>query len=57
MICISIDNVSSNTVGGRCYSAHQDVGIFAEDHIDMVSCVRLQLVAGDRSVLNKTNLL
>ena len=39
MICITIDNGSDNTVGGRYYSGHQAVGKFAEHHIDMVSCV------------------
>ena len=35
-ICITIDNGSSNTVGESCYSAHQTVSRFAEDHSDMV---------------------
>ena len=35
----TIDNGSNNTVGGRCYSAHQAVSRFPEHHIDMVSCV------------------
>ena len=52
MICITIDNGSNNTVGGRGYSAHQAVSRFAEDHIYMVSCVHrkcktLAWVSGD----------
>ena len=39
MICIAIDNGSDNTVGGSYYSAHQAVGKFAEQNLDMVSCV------------------
>ena len=39
MICIAIDNDSNNTVGGSCYSAHQDVKKFVKHHIDMVCCV------------------
>ena len=48
MICIAIDNSSSNTVGGSYYSAHQAVGKFVEHHIDMVSCVhhKCQIRAG-----------
>ena len=39
-LCITIDNGSNNPVGGSCYSAHQAVSRFAEDHIDMASnCV------------------
>ena len=52
MICIAIDN----TTGGSCYSAHQDVGKFAEHHIDMVSCVhcKCQTRAGVSGDVNKT---
>ena len=39
MICIAIDNVCNNTVGESCYSSHQAVSKFAENHIDMVSYV------------------
>ena len=39
LIYITIDNGSNNTVGGSCYSAHQDGSKFAEHHIDMVSGV------------------
>ena len=39
MICITIDNGSTNTVGGTGYSAHQAVSRFAEDHIELFSYV------------------
>ena len=39
LIGVTIDNGSTNTVGGSSYSAHQAVSRFAEHHIDMVSCV------------------
>ena len=39
MISITTDNSSTNSVGGSCYSAHQTVSRFAEDHIDIVSCI------------------
>ena len=56
MICIAIDNGSDNTVGGSYYSAHQAVGKFAENHIDMVSCIRrkYQTRAGVSGDINKT---
>ena len=56
MICIAINNSSDNTVGGGYYSAHQDVGKFAENHIDMVSCVhrKCQTRAGVSGDVNKT---
>ena len=56
MICIAIDNVSDNTVGGRYYPAHQAVGKFAEHDIDMVSSVhrKCQTRAGVSGVVNKT---
>ena len=37
MICITIDNDSNIAIGGSCYSAHQSVSRFGEDHIDIVS--------------------
>ena len=37
MISITIDNGSNNNVGRSCYSAHQAVSKFIEDHIDIVS--------------------
>ena len=56
MICIAIDNGSDDTVMGSYYSAHQAVGIFAEHHIDMVSCVhrKCQTGAGVSGDDNKT---
>ena len=56
MICIVIDNGSDNTVGGSYYSAHQAIGKFVENHIDMVSCVyrKCQTRAGVSGDVNKT---
>ena len=56
MICIAFDNGSNNTVGGSYYSTHQAVGKFAENHIDMVSCVhrKCQTRAGVSGYVNKT---
>ena len=55
MICIAIDNGSDNTVGGSYYSAHQAVGKYAENHIDMVSCIhsKCQTRAGVSGDVNK----
>ena len=44
-ICITIDNVSNNTVGGSCHSAHNVESRFAVHHIDMVSCVHCKCQA------------
>ena len=33
-----LDNGSNNAVEGSCYSAHQAVSRFVEDHLVMVSC-------------------
>ena len=56
MICIAIDNSSSNTVGGSYYSAHQVVGKFVECHIYMVRCIhsKCQTRAGISGDVNKT---
>ena len=55
MICIAIDNSSNNTVGGSYYSAHQAVGKFEENHIDMVSCAhrKCQTRVGVSGEVNK----
>ena len=37
LICITIDNGSTNTVVGSFYSAHQAVSRFGEHNIDFVS--------------------
>ena len=39
MICITIDNDSNNIVASSCYSDHKAENRFAEDYIDIVSCV------------------
>ena len=51
----TIDNDSDNTFGGSYYSAHQAVGRFVEDHIDMDSCVhrKCQSRAGVLGRINK----
>ena len=56
MICIAIDNGRDNTAGGSYYSAHQAVGTFAEQHIEMVSCIgrKYQTRAGVSGDINKT---
>ena len=55
MICIAIDNGSTNTIVGSYYSAHQAVGKFAKHHIDMISCVhrKCQTRAGVSGDVNK----
>ena len=54
MICSN--NGSNDTAGGTYYSAYQGVGKFAEQHIDMVSCVhrKCQTRAGVSEDVNKT---
>ena len=55
-MCIAIDNGSSKTVGGSCYSSHQAVSKFTEHHIDMVSSIhrKCQTRAGVSGDINKT---
>ena len=56
MIGIAIDNGSNDTVGRSYYSAHQAVGKFAENHIDMVSYAhrKCQTRAGVSGDVSKT---
>ena len=57
MICISVENGSNNTVGESCYSAHQAVSRFVDDHINMVICVhyKCQARAGVSWNFNKSS--